>query len=133
MNKKLQSVHICTAPYPNFPTDMQAQFMVLNSVAEGISRITETIFENRFMHVLELKRMGANIEVKGNTAIVRGVTKLEGTNVMATDLRASACLVLAGLIAQGKTTIDRIYHLDRGYERIEEKLLSLGVKIKRTN
>tara|TARA_B100000686_G_scaffold335400_1_gene403955 strand:+ start:7101 stop:8354 length:1254 start_codon:yes stop_codon:yes gene_type:complete len=133
MNKKLKSVNLSTAPYPDFPTDMQAQFMVLNSVAEGTSRITETIFENRFMHVLELKRMGAQIEVDGNTAVVRGVANLEGTSVMATDLRASACLVLAGLIAQGKTIIDRIYHLDRGYERIEEKLLSLGVKINRIN
>ncbi|MBL79148.1 MAG: UDP-N-acetylglucosamine 1-carboxyvinyltransferase [Nitrosomonadaceae bacterium] len=133
MTNKLQSVNICTAPYPAFPTDMQAQFMVLNSVAEGTSRITENIFENRFMHVLELKRMGARIEVEGNTAVVHGVDKLEGASVMATDLRASACLVLAGLIAQGETIIDRIYHLDRGYERIEEKLLSLGVKINRIN
>jgi len=133
MNKKLKSVNLRTSPYPAFPTDMQAQFMVLNSVAEGTAIITETIFENRFMHVLELKRMGACIEVEGNTAVVRGVTNLEGTTVMATDLRASASLVLAGLIAQGETIIDRIYHLDRGYERIEEKLSRLGVKINRIN
>ncbi|MGV7235575.1 MAG: UDP-N-acetylglucosamine 1-carboxyvinyltransferase, partial [Nitrosomonadaceae bacterium] len=133
MNKKLKSVNLRTSPYPAFPTDMQAQFMVLNSVAEGTAIITETIFENRFMHVLELKRMGACIEVEGNTAVVRGVTNLEGTSVMATDLRASASLVIAGLIAQGETIIDRIYHLDRGYERIEEKLSCLGVKINRIN
>ena len=133
MNQKLKSVNLRTSPYPAFPTDMQAQFMVLNSVAEGTAIITETIFENRFMHVLELKRMGACIEVEGNTAVVRGVTNLEGTTVMATDLRASASLVLAGLIAQGETIIDRIYHLDRGYERIEEKLSRLGVKINRIN
>ena len=133
MNQKLKSVNLRTAPYPAFPTDMQAQFMVLNSVAEGTAIITETIFENRFMHVQELKRMGACIEVEGNTAVVHGVTNLEGANVMATDLRASASLVLAGLIAQGETIIDRIYHLDRGYERIEEKLSSLGVRINRIN
>ncbi len=133
MNKKLKSVNLRTSPYPAFPTDMQAQFMVLNSVAEGTAIITETIFENRFMHVLELKRMGACIEVEGNTAVVRGVTNLEGTSVMATDLRASASLVIAGLIAKGETIIDRIYHLDRGYERIEEKLACLGVKINRIN
>jgi len=133
MHQKLKSVNLRTSPYPAFPTDMQAQFMVLNSVAEGTAIITETIFENRFMHVLELKRMGACIEVEGNTAVVRGVTNLEGTTVMATDLRASASLVLAGLIAKGETIIDRIYHLDRGYERIEEKLSRLGVKINRIN
>ena len=133
MNQRLKSVNLRTAPYPAFPTDMQAQFMVLNSVAEGTSIITETIFENRFMHVQELKRMGACIEVEGNTAVVHGVTSLEGANVMATDLRASASLVLAGLIAQGETIIDRIYHLDRGYERIEEKLSCLGVRINRIN
>ena len=133
MNQKLKSVNLRTAPYPAFPTDMQAQFMVLNSVAEGTAIITETIFENRFMHVQELKRMGACIEVEGNTAVVHGVTNLDGANVMATDLRASASLVLAGLIAQGETIIDRIYHLDRGYERIEEKLSSLGVRINRIN
>jgi UDP-N-acetylglucosamine 1-carboxyvinyltransferase len=133
MNQKLKSVNLRTAPYPAFPTDMQAQFMVLNSVAEGTAIITETIFENRFMHVQELKRMGACIEVEGNTAVVHGVTNLEGANVMATDLRASASLVLAGLIAQGETIIDRIYHLDRGYERIEEKLSCLGARINRIN
>ena len=133
MNQRLKSVNLRTAPYPAFPTDMQAQFMVLNSVAEGTAIITETIFENRFMHVLELKRMGACIEVEGNTAVVHGVTNLEGASVMATDLRASASLVLAGLIAQGETIIDRIYHLDRGYERIEEKLSCLGARINRTN
>jgi len=133
MNQRLKSVNLRTAPYPAFPTDMQAQFMVLNSVAEGTAIITETIFENRFMHVLELKRMGACIEVEGNTAVIHGVTNLEGAGVMATDLRASASLVLAGLIAQGETIIDRIYHLDRGYERIEEKLSCLGVRINRIN
>lgn len=133
VNQRLKSVNLRTAPYPAFPTDMQAQFMVLNSVAGGTAIITETIFENRFMHVLELKRMGARIEVEGNTAVVHGVTNLEGAGVMATDLRASASLVLAGLIAQGETIIDRIYHLDRGYERIEEKLSCLGVRINRIN
>ena len=133
MNQRLKSVNLRTAPYPAFPTDMQAQFMVLNSVAEGTAIITETIFENRFMHVLELKRMGACIEVEGNAAVVHGVTNLEGASVMATDLRASASLVLAGLIAQGETIIDRIYHLDRGYERIEEKLSCLGARINRIN
>jgi len=133
VNQRLKSVNLRTAPYPAFPTDMQAQFMVLNSVAEGTAIITETIFENRFMHVLELKRMGACIEVEGNAAVVHGVTNLEGASVMATDLRASASLVLAGLIAQGETIIDRIYHLDRGYERIEEKLSCLGARINRIN
>ena len=133
VNQRLKSVNLRTAPYPAFPTDMQAQFMVLNSVAEGTAIITETIFENRFMHVLELKRMGACIEAEGNAAVVHGVTNLEGASVMATDLRASASLVLAGLIAQGETIIDRIYHLDRGYERIEEKLSCLGARINRIN
>jgi len=133
MNNALKSVSLRTSPYPAFPTDMQAQFMVLNSVAEGTAIITETIFENRFMHAQELKRMSACIEVEGNTAVVRGVTNLDGASVMATDLRASASLVLAGLIAQGETIIDRVYHLDRGYERIEEKLSWLGAKIKRIN
>jgi UDP-N-acetylglucosamine 1-carboxyvinyltransferase len=133
MNNTLKSVSLRTAPYPAFPTDMQAQFMVLNSIAAGTAIITETIFENRFMHVQELKRMGASIEVEGNTAVVRGVTSLDGTNVMATDLRASASLVLAGLIARGETTIERIYHLDRGYERIEEKLTRLGAKVRRVS
>jgi len=133
MNNALKSVSLRTSPYPAFPTDMQAQFMVLNSVADGTAIITETIFENRFMHAQELKRMGACIEVEGNTAVVRGIANLDGASVMATDLRASASLVLAGLIAQGETIIDRVYHLDRGYERIEEKLSWLGAKIKRIN
>ncbi|MBA2658390.1 MAG: UDP-N-acetylglucosamine 1-carboxyvinyltransferase [Nitrosospira sp.] len=133
MNNPLKSVNLRTAPYPAFPTDMQAQFMVLNSVAAGTAIITETIFENRFMHVQELKRMNADIKVEGNTAVVCGVTSLDGASVMATDLRASASLVLAGLIAQGETVIDRIYHLDRGYEAIDEKLSLLGAKIRRTN
>jgi len=131
MSGALKAVNIRTLPYPAFPTDMQAQFMVLNSVAQGTATITETIFENRFMHVPELKRMGANIEVEGNTAVVRGTPKLQGAHVMATDLRASASLVLAGLIAEGETIVDRIYHLDRGYECIEEKLSQLGATIKR--
>ena len=130
-NGALRAANVRTAPFPAFPTDMQAQFMALASGAEGASVITETIFENRMMHVQELKRLGADIEVEGNAAIVRGVTRLTGANVMATDLRASACLVIAGLIADGETTIDRIYHLDRGYERIEEKLSALGARIRR--
>ena len=128
---KLAAVTLRTAPYPAFPTDMQAQLMALMTVADGASVITETIFENRMMHVQELKRLGADIEVEGNTAIVKGVAKLTGANVMATDLRASACLVIAGLIAEGQTCIDRIYHLDRGYERIEDKLCALGARIRR--
>ena len=120
-----------TKPYPGIPTDIQAQLMVLNTIAHGDSKIKETIFENRFMHILELKRMGANIGIDGNTAIVRGVSKLNSAQVMATDLRASAALILAGLIADGKTIIDRIYHLDRGYENIEEKLLNIGAKVRR--
>ncbi len=131
MNKPPKSVSLRTAPYPAFPTDMQAQFMALNSVADGTAIITETIFENRFMHVQELKRMNADITVEGNTAIVHGIPRLDGAGVMATDLRASASLVIAGLIAQGETVIDRIYHLDRGYERIEEKLSQLGAQIAR--
>jgi UDP-N-acetylglucosamine 1-carboxyvinyltransferase len=130
-NGTLSAVNVRTAPYPAFPTDMQAQFMALNSVARGTAHVTETVFENRFMHVQELKRLGADIEVEGNTAIVRGVAKLDGASVMATDLRASASLVLGGLIASGKTTVDRVYHLDRGYERIEEKLSRLGARIRR--
>ena len=130
-NGALNAVNVRTLPYPAFPTDMQAQFMALNSVARGTARVTETIFENRFMHVQELKRLGADIEVEGNTAVVKGVPHLDGATVMATDLRASASLVLAGLIARGTTTVDRVYHLDRGYERIEEKLSRLGAKIKR--
>jgi len=130
-NGHLKAANLRTAPYPAFPTDMQAQFMALNTVAEGTSLITETVFENRFMHVQELRRLGADIEVEGNTAVVRGVPKLDGATVMATDLRASACLVLAGLVAGGETVIDRVYHLDRGYERIEEKLSQLGARIRR--
>jgi UDP-N-acetylglucosamine 1-carboxyvinyltransferase len=130
-NGELRAANVRTAPFPAFPTDMQAQFMALATRAEGASVITETIFENRMMHVQELKRLGADIEVEGNAAIVRGATRLTGANVMATDLRASACLVIAGLIADGETTIDRIYHLDRGYERIEEKLSALGASIRR--
>jgi len=130
-NGALNAVNVRTAPYPAFPTDMQAQFMALNSVARGTAIVTETIFENRFMHVQELKRLGADIEVEGNPAVVKGVPHLDGATVMATDLRASASLVLGGLIARGATTVDRVYHLDRGYERIEEKLSRLGARIKR--
>ena len=128
---ELRAVTLRTAPYPAFPTDMQAQLMALMSVAKGTTVITETIFENRMMHVQELNRLGADIEVEGNTAIVKGVPRLTGAAVMATDLRASACLVIAALIAHGQTVIDRIYHLDRGYERIEAKLSALGARIKR--
>jgi UDP-N-acetylglucosamine 1-carboxyvinyltransferase len=127
----LAAVSIRTAPHPGFPTDMQAQFMALAARAQGTAVITETIFENRMMHVQELKRLGADIEVEGNTAVVKGAAKLTGADVMATDLRASACLVIAGLVAEGQTTIDRIYHLDRGYEHIEEKLSALGACIRR--
>jgi UDP-N-acetylglucosamine 1-carboxyvinyltransferase len=130
-NGATNAVNVRTAPYPAFPTDMQAQFMTLNSTARGTALVTETIFENRFMHVQELKRLGADIEVEGNTAVVKGVSHLDGAIVMATDLRASASLVLAGLIARGATTVDRVYHLDRGYERIEEKLSRLGARIRR--
>ena len=130
-NGPLRAANVRTAPYPAFPTDMQAQFMALATRADGASVITETIFENRMMHVQELLRLGADIEVEGNTAIVKGVGRLTGANVMATDLRASACLVIAGLVADGETTIDRIYHLDRGYERIEDKLSALGARIRR--
>jgi UDP-N-acetylglucosamine 1-carboxyvinyltransferase len=129
----LAAFNIRTAPYPAFPTDMQAQMMALAARASGTTVITETIFENRMMHVQELMRLGADIDVEGNTAIVRGVPKLTGATVMATDLRASACLVIAGLVAEGETTIDRIYHLDRGYERIEDKLLVLGAQIRRVS
>ena len=128
---RLSAVNVRTAPHPAFPTDMQAQFMAMNTIAEGVARVTETIFENRFMHVQELQRLGAQIEVEGNTAIVRGVDYLDGATVMATDLRASASLVLAGLVARGETTIERIYHIDRGYEHIEEKFTQLGARIKR--
>ncbi len=129
--KRPKGVTVRTAPYPAFPTDMQAQFIALNAVAEGSGTVTETIFENRFMHVYELQRMGANIEMEGNTAIVRGVERLKGAPVMATDLRASASLALAGLVADGETIVDRIYHIDRGYECIEEKLAQLGARIRR--
>jgi UDP-N-acetylglucosamine 1-carboxyvinyltransferase len=132
-NGSIKSVSLRTAPYPAFPTDMQAQFMALNSVAEGTAVVTETIFENRFMHVQELRRLGANIEVEGNTAVVHGVSRLQGARVMATDLRASASLVIGGLIAKGETLVDRVYHLDRGYECIEEKLGQLGARIKRAH
>ena len=130
---RLAAVNVRTAPHPAFPTDMQAQFMAMNTIAEGVARVTETIFENRFMHVQELQRLGAQIEVEGNTAIVRGVNYLDGATVMATDLRASASLVLAGLVARGETTIERIYHIDRGYEHIEEKFTQLGAHIKRVH
>ncbi|MEJ5207572.1 MAG: UDP-N-acetylglucosamine 1-carboxyvinyltransferase [Lysobacteraceae bacterium] len=126
-----RAVDISTAPYPAFPTDMQAQFTALNAVAEGVGTINETVFENRFMHVQELQRLGADIRVDGHTAVIRGVPRLTGAPIMATDLRASASLVLAGLVAQGDTTVDRIYHIDRGYENIEEKLGGLGARIRR--
>jgi len=129
--ERLVSVNIRTSEYPAFPTDMQAQFMALNCIANGTSRISETIFENRFMHVAELARLGAMIEVEGNTAIISGVERLSGATVMATDLRASAGLVIAGLVADGETRVDRIYHLDRGYEQMESKLSALGAQIKR--
>ena len=129
--RRPQAVNISTAPYPAFPTDMQAQFVALNAVATGVGRVIENIFENRFMHVNEMLRMGADIEVAGNTAIVRGCDTLKGAPVMATDLRASASLVLSALVAEGDTKIDRIYHIDRGYECIEEKFGSLGAKISR--
>ena len=131
MSARPRAVTVSTAPYPGFPTDMQAQFMLLNCVAEGSASVTEHIFENRFMHVHELQRMGAQIELHGNTSVIRGVQKLGGAQVMATDLRASACLVLAGLVARGETIIDRIYHIDRGYDCIEEKLLQCGADIRR--
>ncbi|MFM1895362.1 MAG: hypothetical protein RLZZ385_436 [Pseudomonadota bacterium] len=129
--KRPKSVSVRTAPYPAFPTDMQAQFTALNAIAEGVGSITETVFENRFMHVHEMNRMGASIRVEGNTVIVEGVPKLKGAPVMATDLRASASLVIAGLVSENETLVDRIYHIDRGYECIEEKLQSLGAKIRR--
>ena len=129
--RRPQAVDIRTAPYPGFPTDMQAQFCAMNAIADGVGTITETIFENRFQHVLEMQRMGAQIKLEGNTAICSGVEQLNAAPVMATDLRASAGLVLAGLAAKGDTLVDRIYHLDRGYERIEEKLGQLGASIRR--
>jgi len=129
--RRPRAVNLTTAPYPGFPTDMQAQFAALNCVAEGVGVIKETIFENRFMHMNELMRLGADIHIDGHTAIIRGVETLTGAPIMATDLRASASLVLAGLVAKGETTVDRIYHIDRGYENIEEKLSGLGAKIRR--
>jgi UDP-N-acetylglucosamine 1-carboxyvinyltransferase len=129
--KRPQAVDIRTSPYPGFPTDMQAQFCAMNAMAAGVGTVTETIFENRFQHVLELQRMGAEIQIEGNMAVCRGVEKLTAAPVMATDLRASAGLILAGLAAEGETLVDRIYHVDRGYERIEEKLHQLGAQIKR--
>ena len=131
MTQRPRAVDVRTVPHPGFPTDMQAQFMAMNAVAEGSSRVVETIFENRFMHVPELNRMGAQISAEGNTALVKGVERLSGATVMATDLRASASLVIAGLVADGDTIVERIYHLDRGYEHIEEKLSKVGAKIER--
>jgi len=132
-NGNLKAVNIRTAPHPAFPTDMQAQFMALNTIASGVAKVTETIFENRFMHVQEMQRLGADISIDGNTALVKGVEYLDGAIVMATDLRASASLVLAGLVARGETVIERIYHLDRGYEYLEEKLTKLGAKVRRAH
>ena len=131
MDGRPRAVSLCTAPYPDFPTDMQAQFMALNCVADGVGSITETIFENRFMHVSELQRLGANITIDGNTATVHGVARLAGAQVMATDLRASASLIVAALVAEGETTVNRIYHLDRGYEQMERKLAALGADVAR--
>ena len=128
---RLTAVSIRTSPYPAFPTDMQAQFMAINAIAEGTAVIRETIFENRYMHAVELIRLGADIKIDGNTAVVKGVAKLDGATVMATDLRASASLVIAGLVAQGETLVDRIYHLDRGYEKLEQKLTALGARVRR--
>ena len=133
MSGRPAAVSVITAPYPGFATDMQAQFMALATIADGTARITETIFENRFMHALELQRLGADITIHGNTAVVKGVERLQGAKVMATDLRASASLVIAGLVAQGQTLIDRIYHLDRGYEALEHKLGALGARIERVH
>jgi UDP-N-acetylglucosamine 1-carboxyvinyltransferase len=131
--RRPKSVDIRTAPYPAFPTDMQAQFAALDCVADGVGTIIETIFENRFMHLLEMRRLGVEIRLEGNTAIIKGVPKLTAAPVMATDLRASASLVIAGLVAEGRTEIDRIYHIDRGYESIEEKLNQLGAQIRRVS
>jgi len=130
---RLQATDLRTQPFPGFPTDMQAQFILLNAIASGAATVTETVFENRFMHVQELQRMGADIELRGHTALVRGVETLSGAQVMATDLRASACLVLAGLVAEGQTVVDRIYHIDRGYDCIEEKLAQCGARIRRVS
>jgi UDP-N-acetylglucosamine 1-carboxyvinyltransferase len=128
---RLTAVSVRTSPYPAFPTDMQAQFMAINAVADGTAVIRETIFENRFMHAVELIRLGADIKIDGNTAVVRGMPRLEGATVMATDLRASASLVVAALVAEGETLIERIYHLDRGYENLEQKLAALGARVRR--
>ncbi len=133
MRARPKAVSLRTAPHPGFPTDMQAQFIALNTIAEGTALVTETIFENRFMHVQELRRLGAVIDIEANTAMIRGVDKLAGAGVMATDLRASASLVIAGLVAEGETVIDRIYHLDRGYERIEARMAQLGARIRRVS
>ena len=130
-SKKLKGINIETLPYPEFPTDMQAQLVSYNSIADGSSQVIESVFENRFMHVQELVRMGANIKINGNVALIEGVKELNGAEVMATDLRASASLILAGLVAKGETVVDRIYHIDRGYECIEEKLGQLGADIRR--
>ena len=129
--RKPRAVNIRTAPYPGFPTDMQAQFCALNAIAEGTGSVTETVFENRFMHIQEIMRLGADVHLEGNTVIIRGVDSLNGAQVMATDLRASASLILAGLVASGETVVDRIYHIDRGYDHIEEKLAGLGARIQR--
>jgi UDP-N-acetylglucosamine 1-carboxyvinyltransferase len=129
--RRPRAVDVRTAPYPGFPTDMQAQFCALDAIADGSSNIVETVFENRFMHVLELQRLGADIRIEGHNALIRGRHGLIAAPVMATDLRASASLVLAGLIADGETTVERIYHIDRGYECIEEKLAQLGARIRR--
>ena len=131
MQVRPKAVNVRTSEYPQFPTDMQAQFMAVNSIAEGSATVIETIFENRFMHVNELLRLGARIEVDGHIAVVHGVPRLSGAKVMATDLRASASLVIAGLVAEGDTLVDRIYHLDRGYDRMEDKLRGLGADIER--
>jgi UDP-N-acetylglucosamine 1-carboxyvinyltransferase len=130
-SRRIRSVDVKTQPYPGFPTDMQAQFMTLMSLSRGLSIITETIFENRFIHVNELQRMGADIRIEGNAAIIQGVESLSGAQVMATDLRASASLIIAGLAAEGVTEISRVYHLDRGYEELDKKLAGLGANIKR--
>jgi UDP-N-acetylglucosamine 1-carboxyvinyltransferase len=131
MDRRPKAVSFRTSEYPAFPTDMQAQFMAVNCIAEGAAKVSETIFENRFMHVNELLRLGARIEIDGHTAVVKGVERLSGASVMATDLRASASLVIAGLVAEGETRVDRIYHLDRGYDRMEAKLRQLGADIER--
>ena len=131
--KRPKAINLKTAPYPGFPTDMQAQLSVVNAIATGTGRITETIFENRHMQVQELNRMGANITVEGNTAVITGVDGLNGAPVMSSDLRASAALVIAGMVASGETAVDRVYHIDRGYECIEEKLTQVGAKIRRVN